>query len=187
MPTKDDLSNQVVSLVPCRSNRVENKNCPVSEKVVILGTKSRSRRTEACVTQTEQKVCFNQVCGVGNNFESKWIRPQSVEVLPEPQPLSAEKFKFVLQVGPWEGCKNERKKLERPHKTITTSLKSWRVRKRRSTNKKTRFPGLKKWSPQLPSELEISFVASSLSPPATGIERRKVLCRGKDGEDLPFR
>ena len=55
------------------------------------------------------------------------------------------------------------------------------------------FIGLKKlksrnsWAPQLPSDIEISFVATSVPEPQTGIQRRTVECRGQDGEKLPFR
>ena len=43
------------------------------------------------------------------------------------------------------------------------------------------------WAPELPSDIEISFVASSVPEPQTGIQRRTVECRGQDGERLPFR
>ena len=55
------------------------------------------------------------------------------------------------------------------------------------------FIGLKKlksrnsWAPELPSDIEISFVATSVPEPQTGIQRRTVECRGQDGEKLPFR
>lgn len=55
------------------------------------------------------------------------------------------------------------------------------------------FIGLKKlksrnsWAPVLPSDIEISFVATSVPDPQTGIQRRTVECRGQDGERLPFR
>ena len=41
--------------------------------------------------------------------------------------------------------------------------------------------------PSIPSDIEISFVATSVPEPQTGIQRRTVECRGQDGERLPFR
>ena len=41
--------------------------------------------------------------------------------------------------------------------------------------------------PDITPELEISFVASSLAPPLVGSQHREVSCRGRDGEQLPFR
>ena len=56
------------------------------------------------------------------------------------------------------------------------------------------FIGLKKqlksrnsWAPELPSDIEISFVATSVPEPQTGLQKRNVECRGQDGERLPFR
>ena len=43
------------------------------------------------------------------------------------------------------------------------------------------------WIPELPSDIEISFVATSVPEPQTGNQRRTVECRGQDGERLPFR
>ena len=54
-----------------------------------------------------------------------------------------------------------------------------------SGSKKT--PPKGKWSPDIPPELEISFVASSLAAPTVGTQHREVSCRGRDGEQLPFR
>ena len=57
-----------------------------------------------------------------------------------------------------------------------------------AATKKNSPPPLGKWSgPDIPPELEISFVASSLAPPLVGTQHREVSCRGRDGEQLPFR
>ena len=82
------------------------------------------------------------------------------------------------------------------------SKKHKRRRRRKGENQKKHnrgkrdeglFIGLNKlksrntWAPELPSDIEISFVATSVGEPQTGIQRRTVECRGQDGERLPFR
>ena len=67
------------------------------------------------------------------------------------------------------------------------------TKQRRGKREDGLFIGLQKiksrnsWAPKLPSDLEISSVATSVPDPHTGLQRRTVECRGQDGERLPFR
>ena len=171
------------------SDRPEQpQHCPTSS-ATLLGLQSRRRRLHSCLTETEQRVCFYQSCG------STWARPSSTsslpvalplasDDLPVPEPLSST-YKPFLFVGPWSDC---RKQDKGANNEVT------KARTKRSSSQKPSIAELfsqsskNGWAPQLPpSELEISFVASSLQPPPSGIQRRDVICRGEDGEELPFR
>ncbi len=128
----------------------------------------------------------------------------SSTALRPPEPLTAP-FVPYLHVGAWSECQPQQEKEdEKEPMEPRRQQKKRKKRKNRKVphrSKRNNFPVVrgaeelqtdeervkKSWSPRLPSDLEISFVANSVPEPRHGVQTRQVQCRGQDGETLPFR
>lgn len=119
----------------------------------------RQRRHLQCDDQVieEQRACFSPSLCTSSEVISLTAISQSPPLRP-PEALTSS-FVPYLHVSSWSDCQPQ---------SIQRSKRS-------------------QWSPQLPADLEISFVAESVAPPQFGVQRRGVQCRGQDGESLPFR
>ena len=103
-------------------------------------------------------------------------------------------FVPYLHVGPWSPCQTLLPADTTPRTPRGSGLKKKKKRKKRK--KQQQQQRLRRdfhpttpppWSPILPNDLEISFVAEAEPPPLHGTQTRQVECRGQDGEALPFR
>ena len=121
-------------------------------------------------------------------------QPQSTALRP-PEPLTAP-FVPYLHVGAWSECQPQQE--EEEEQSLGNKKRKKKRKNRKNRSKRNNFPSpttppvedveaLKSWSPRLPSDLEISFVANSVPEPRHGVQTREVQCRGQDGETLPFR
>lgn len=153
--------------------------------------------------QQQQRACFSPALCTSRRREA--ISPAAISQSSPLRPPEALTASFVpyLHVGAWSACQTPEKNL-RSEKDRKSRKKKRRNRKRPKRNnfQPPELPPLPlppppvepgkgapppPWSPALPADLEISFVAESVSPPQHGVQRRDVVCRGQDGESLPFR
>ena len=149
----------------------------------------------------EHRACFSpSLCSSSSasSSSSEVITQPAISqpstALRPPEPLTAP-FVPYLHVGAWSECQpqQEEEPKQQDHKRGKKGRKKRKKRKNRS--KRNNFPNLpvdskpegKSWSPRLPSDLEISFVANAVPEPKHGVQTREVQCRGQDGETLPFR
>ena len=166
----------------------------------------------APVIEEQQRTCFSPArCTPTASREA--ISPAAIsQSLPPLRPPEALTASFVpyLHVGAWSDCQTpgEKPNLRGGEQDRKSRKKKRRNRKRPKRNnfQPPELPppplpppppstsptepgrgGSPLWSPALPADLEISFVAESVSPPQHGVQRREVVCRGQDGESLPFR
>lgn len=120
----------------------------------------RQRRHLQCDDQVieEQRACFSPALCTSEEVISLTAISQSPPLRP-PEALTSS-FVPYLHVSSWSDCQ--------PQPQHRRSKRS-------------------QWSPELPADLEISFVAESVPAPKYGVQKRDVQCRGQDGESLPFR
>jgi hypothetical protein len=149
----------------------------------------RQRRQLECDDQVmeEQRACFSPVlCNPKEAISQPAISQPPLRPR-QPEALTAS-FVPYLHVGAWSECQPESDEDQGVEKQPRKRSKKG---KRRPTRESSGFrqlpPASVAWSPPLPAELEISFVAESVPRPLHGVQRRQVLCRGQDGETLPFR
>ena len=151
------------------------------------------------VIEEQQRTCFSPALCTSRSREA--ISPAAISQSAPLRPPEALTSSFVpyLHVGAWSSCQTPQKNL-RGEQDRKSRKKKRRNRKRPKRNNfqppelppppSPTEPGrgsVPPWSPALPADLEISFVAESVSPPQHGVQRRDVVCRGQDGESLPFR
>ena len=156
----------------------------------------------------EHRACFSpSLCSSSSSSEviTQPAISQPSTALRPPEPLTAP-FVPYLHVGAWSECQPQQeeeppKEARQDHSRGKKGRKKRKKRKNRS--KRNNFPPPapnlpvsgpsptkpegKSWSPRLPSDLEISFVANAVPEPRHGVQTREVQCRGQDGETLPFR
>ena len=158
------------------------------------------------VIEEQQRTCFSPALCTTSSRIREAISPAAISQSAPLRPPEALTSSFVpyLHVGAWSACQTPEKNL-RSEKDRKSRKKKRRNRKRPKRNnfQPPELPPLPlppppvepgkgappppPWSPALPADLEISFVAESVSPPQHGVQRRDVVCRGQDGESLPFR
>ena len=160
----------------------------------------------------EHRACFSpSLCSSSSSsdYSSEVITQPAISqpstALRPPEPLTAP-FVPYLHVGAWSECQPQQEEepkegSRQDHKRGKKGRKKRKKRKNRS--KRNHVPNLpnlpvagpppptkpegKSWTPRLPSDLEISFVANAVPEPRHGVQTREVQCRGQDGETLPFR
>lgn len=146
--------------------------------------------------EKEERTCFSPTLCGNSEVISQSDGGGIPEALPlRPQALTAA-FVPYLHVGPWSECKPAPVADLGVHSSSDNGSKKRKNKKRkdrqRRTKRNTNFHHFgsavsKSWPPELPSDLEISFVAESVPAPQHGTQTRTVRCRGQDGEELPFR
>ena len=162
----------------------------------------------------EHRACFSPALCKLSSSQASILLPSEVITQPAisqpstalrpPEPLTAP-FVPYLHVGAWSECQPQQEKEdEKEPMEPRRQQKKRKKRKNRKVphrSKRNNFPVVrgaeelqtdeervkKSWSPRLPSDLEISFVANSVPEPRHGVQTRQVQCRGQDGETLPFR
>ena len=163
----------------------------------------------------QERACFSpELCHAdeGKQPHSETIRHDGLDdrSLPRTQPLAAS-FVPYLHVGPWSKCQPAPRDPDGlKHHPGGGKGKKKRKRNKKRRNRERRAGGMvpklppnfiensmgsrsrspsggSGWSPELPTDLEITFVANSVAAPRHGMQRRTVTCRGQDGEELPFR
>ena len=150
----------------------------------------------------EERACFScEAASASKNSTDNAAKRQEAALRP-PEALTAS-FVPYLHVGGWSACQPPAQSPDLSATTVSPDgLRLKRRKKNRKKKKKKKDrkrakrngfqlplppPSSPPWSPVLPADLEISFVAESVPPPTHGVQRREVHCRGQDGESLPFR
>ena len=153
----------------------------------------------------EHRACFSPALCKLSSSQASILLPSEVITQPAisqpstalrpPEPLTAP-FVPYLHVGAWSECQPQQEEGE--EQSLGNKKRKKKRKNRKNRSKRNNFPSpttppvedveaLKSWSPRLPSDLEISFVANSVPEPRHGVQTREVQCRGQDGETLPFR
>jgi hypothetical protein len=133
----------------------------------------------------EERACFSP-----SRCSSEAISQSAISQPPlrPPEALTAS-FVPYLHVGPWSQCQPHTQPDDKDDGGQKKRKKRRRRRQKRDFGppQQPRGGGSKSWPPELPGDLEITFVANSVPPPEHGVQHRSVECRGQDGEELPFR
>ena len=119
-------------------------------------------------------------CKNEENMNNKETQYQNKSLLNRPSPAAKVTSKESQMFGKIMSKKHKRKKKR-------GKMEARRKRRNNAFREVSRLETRGSWAPELPSDLEITFVATSVSAPQTGVQRRTVECRGQDGEKLPFR
>ena len=164
------------------------------------------------IEEKQERACFSPALCTGSS-EREAISPAAISQSSPLRPPEALTASFVpyLHVGAWSACQTSEANLrgggggsgEQDRKARKKKKRRNRKRPKRNNFQPPELPPRPPhpkepgkgsaavvpppWSPALPADLEISFVAESVSPPQHGVQRRDVVCRGQDGESLPFR
>ena len=134
----------------------------------------RQRRKLFCADRVleERRACFAPTLCTSSKAISQTAISQQPSPLRPPEALTSS-FVPYLHVGAWSECQPPP-----PEEVVEAAVVTKTIEKRNAP------PA---WTPPLPADLEISFVAESVAPPQHGVQTRAVQCRGQDGEPLPLR